>query len=81
MIRRGPATATMLCMRKASGAGRQWIFYLIVPFLTHLVLSVLARTSPFSGGPLENFHVRLGIAFVVTLIAAVIVSVRRSSAT
>lgn len=66
-------------MQKSSTTRRQWILYLLVPFLVHLVLGALARTPQFTDGPLENFYVRFGIAAVVTLIVAAVVSLRRSS--
>ncbi|PWK46302.1 hypothetical protein BC793_110296 [Actinoplanes xinjiangensis] len=51
-----------------------------MPFLVHLVLSVLARTPQFTDGPLENFYVRFGIAAVVTMIVAAVASLWRSAA-
>ena len=66
-------------MQKSSTPRRQWILYLLVPFMVHLVLGVLARTPQFADGALENFSVRFGIAAVVTMIVAAVVSHRHSS--
>ncbi|GIF40760.1 hypothetical protein [Actinoplanes xinjiangensis] len=67
-------------MQESSATRRQWTLYLLVPFLVHLVLSVLARTPQFTDGPLENFYVRFGIAAVVTMIVAAVASLWRSAA-
>ncbi|GIF12833.1 hypothetical protein [Actinoplanes teichomyceticus] len=57
---------------------RGWVAYLAVPFVVHLVLSALARTDQFAGGPLQHFFVRVGIAVIVTAVIAAVASAIRA---